>query len=254
MKVSSLREMLKNRLRREQIYSTSEYWDSKAVEHEGDAISMWPNNNLNPFYHREQIALMDRLLPDIRGAAVLDVGCGTGRNSRYVAQRGATVHGFDFSSRAIAAARQKTQGPNPSYEVRSIFDLNEKARYDIALSWGTVAIACRNRDELLHALSRLAECLRPGGKLLLCEPIHRGFLHRVLDMGIEDFCTAMTEAGFIILSVHQLHFWPARLALGYITWPRWITATGYHLGQWTMRALGSRRLGDYKAIFATIGT
>ena len=38
---------------------------------------------------------------------VLDVGCGTGRNSMYLARRGARVLGFDSSRRAIEIAKQR---------------------------------------------------------------------------------------------------------------------------------------------------
>jgi len=38
---------------------------------------------------------------------VLDVGCGTGENALYLAERGFSATGVDLSSRAIAAARAK---------------------------------------------------------------------------------------------------------------------------------------------------
>ena len=52
----------------------------------------------------------------------------------------------------------------------------------------------------------------------------RGFLHRVLNMDVAEFSRILTAAGFRELRVREMHFWPARLALGYIPWPRWITA------------------------------
>jgi SAM-dependent methyltransferase len=253
MKVSGIIDMYKNRRRREELYCTADYWDSKAAQHQGDAVSMWPNNHLNPFYQREQLAWIDRILPDVRGLSVLDIGCGTGRNSRYLASRGARVLGIDFSGRAVEIARRKADGLNPAYRVQSIFDLSDDCAFDVAISWGTVAIACRSRGELRSVMDRISASLKPGGKLLLCEPVHRGFLHRVLDMDKKQFIEVMTEAGFTIRETVDLHFWPMRLALAYVTWPRLITSTGYYFGQGVMALFGRKVLGDYKAIYAIKG-
>ena len=134
MKMGSLGEMLKTRSNREAIYSTPDYWDRKASELEGDAVSMWANNYLNQYYHREQMSLIERLLPNVEGMNILDVGCGTGRTSRYLAARGAIVLGFDFSSKAIGIARRISPGDNPQYRVQSVFDVDDRARFDMTLS------------------------------------------------------------------------------------------------------------------------
>jgi ubiquinone/menaquinone biosynthesis C-methylase UbiE len=44
---------------------------------------------------------------DVRGLAVLDLGCGTGRHSLWLAAAGATVTAVDFSDGMLAEARKK---------------------------------------------------------------------------------------------------------------------------------------------------
>src|SRR5947207_11585964 len=44
---------------------------------------------------------------DARGLAVLDLGCGTGRHSLWLAAAGATVTALDFSEGMLAEARRK---------------------------------------------------------------------------------------------------------------------------------------------------
>jgi hypothetical protein len=85
--------------------------------------------------------------------------------------------------------------------------------------------------------------------VLLLEPVHRGFLHRVLDMDIREFIGHMAWAGFDVTEVVDMHFWPARLALCYVEVPRAITRTVYGVGQRLMHRLWPRS-GDYKAIRA----
>ena len=52
---------------------------------------------------------LEPLLPDFRGKAVLDLGCGYGWHCIYAAEHGAKqVIGIDISDRMLAVAREKT--------------------------------------------------------------------------------------------------------------------------------------------------
>jgi len=253
LKLGHIWQMFRERRNREALYRLAGYWDMKALKQAGDAASMWPNNYLNVYYHREQLVVLQRYLPDVTGVSVLDIGCGTGRISRYLAERGATVLGIDFSSQAIAMARAQSGPDNPSYRVQSIFDLTDESTFDVLVSVATLTVACRDGVELLEALRRLRRALRSPGRAVFLEPLHRGFLHRVLNMEVQEFCTVMAEAGFQVQEVSHLHWWPARLALAYIQWPRPITAAGYHLGEAIMHLTGRRHMGDYQAVLAIAG-
>ncbi len=255
MKVSGLFAMIKNRANRNDLYSSARYWDSKALELEGDAVSMWPNNHLNRLYISEQLSLVDSELPDIQGKKVLDVGCGTGRMARYLSSRGAQVTGVDFSSNAIQIAKGLSVDDDAiSYEVQSIFDINYQDEFDFVFSWGCVAIAAKNKQELHQALCLLNRSLKPGAKLLMLEPIHSGFVHRVLDMNIEEFCQEMERAGFSVHKVSQMHFWPMRYLLCFLPLPKFITSPLYWFGQKLMHMPLLNKMGDYKAVSAVVST
>jgi 2-polyprenyl-3-methyl-5-hydroxy-6-metoxy-1,4-benzoquinol methylase len=242
--------MLRDRRNRREVYSRADFWNAKASELKGDAVSMWRNNHLNRLYHADQLALLDAELPELAGRDVLDLGCGTGRISRHLASRGARVVGVDFAEKAVAIARSLSTGGNPRYEVGSMFELEGEARYDAIVSWGSVAIACRDAAGLAQVAARLHQLLRPSGKLLLLEPVHRGFLHRVLDMDVAEFSHVLERAGFRGLRVREMHFWPVRLALAYVPWPRWITVPMHEVGEFFLSACGDGWGGDYKAVMA----
>jgi len=250
MKIKGLIAMIRNRSQREQLYSTPDYWNSKAQELDGDAISMWPNNNLNRHYHAEQLELLNRELPDVRGKEILDVGCGTGRISRYLASRGARVTGIDFSECVIELARLASSDSSASYRVQSMFELEDNRHFDFVFTWGSLTVAARNREELTDVMRRLHRSLKPGGRAFLLEPIHRGFVHRVLNMNVDEFCNVMQVAGFRVERVREMHFWPMRFVLAFIPWPAFITTPLYLLGQGFMKLPGLRTMGDYKVISA----
>lgn len=50
---------------------------------------------------------VERMLGNVTGLSILDVGCGTGRHSIRLAQRGGKVTGLDFSAGMLGRARAK---------------------------------------------------------------------------------------------------------------------------------------------------
>lgn len=184
--IKKLQSMIHDRRNRVSLYCRSEYWDKKAEMMYGHAVSMWPNNALNEYYHQEHLQALHDGLGDVKGLHILDVGCGAGRMSRYLAEKGALVHGFDFSIKTVEIAKALSKSSNPSYEVLSLFDLHENQAYDIALSWGVVTVACTNAEQLAEGLQRIHHALKSNGRLMLMEPIHASFLHRVLKLNTEN--------------------------------------------------------------------
>ena len=104
------------------------------------------------------------LLPDdIRGQRVLDLACGYGTASRYLAQRGAQVTGLDLSDRLLSRARQmEAENPLGICYVRgdaTSTDWWEGVAYDGVLC----NMALMDIDDLTGALSTVASVLAAGG-------------------------------------------------------------------------------------------
>jgi 2-polyprenyl-3-methyl-5-hydroxy-6-metoxy-1,4-benzoquinol methylase len=250
MKASGLRAMIQNRWNREQVYCQPEYWDAKANEYDGTAVSGWANQALNELYDQRELDIIHAHLPQLEGTRVLDIGCGTGRMARHLAAHGANVLGIDFSEKAVRIAEQQSPSGNPAYRVQTVFDLQADGEFDVALSLGCLAVACKDAEQLRAALARIFGTLKPGGKLLLIEPIHRGLLHFVLNMSAHEFVGVMGEVGFEVKELIPLHFWPVVRPMAYVNLPRAVTAAGHRLGEWLLRLVRHPYFGDYKAILA----
>ncbi len=94
---------------------------------------------------------------------VLDVGCGPGRHTVALAERGVPVLGVDITESLLAVARPR----GATVLARSVFD-----RVPGTGRWGTVLVLDANLGiggDLDTLLDRLHELLRPGG-LVLAEP------------------------------------------------------------------------------------
>jgi SAM-dependent methyltransferase len=105
------------------------------------------------------------LLPDVQDVDVVELGCGTGYVSSWLARRGARVVGLDNSARQLATARsfQEEFGIRfPLIHADAERPPFRDASFDLAVSEYGAAIWCDPRTWIPEA-TRL---LRPGGRLM----------------------------------------------------------------------------------------
>ena len=105
------------------------------------------------------------LLPDLRDARVLDLGCGYGWHCRYAREQGArSVVGVDLSEKMIARARELTDDPAIEYRVMAIEDISGAAgEFDVVIS--SLALHYIERFDLV--CRAVHHCLRPAGVFVL---------------------------------------------------------------------------------------
>ena len=115
-------------------------------------------------------SIVKRLMCPLAGRTVLDYGCGNGRLSRLLRDRGARVTAVDISPAAIAEARQKN-GQSITYHLISSGDLSAVQYRGIEIAVSTFSLCCvRERAELDRILKAVYDRLRPGGAFVLAEP------------------------------------------------------------------------------------
>ena len=170
------------------------------------------DNNINLTRDLDKIVIKKSLV-NLNFSNVLELGCGSGKNTEWLITRANKLVGLDFSKGMLDIARNKIISP------KAIFietDLNEKWRisnnsFDIA----TVNLTLEHIEILDHIFSSLFMKLTRGGKCFVCE-IHpkkqlsgskarfeingTEFILDVFQHSEEDYIQSAEKAGFKLLT------------------------------------------------------
>ena len=259
---SGIRQLFEERRGRDALYGASSYWDARASARRGMARSLWPSNTFNSLWDERQRVVVGRSLGDMNGRRVVDIGCGVGRMSRWLAEDLGAQHvvGVDFSAATVEAARSESGALVSSGivhfeqgDVLAGLDAIGAGTFDDAVVLGCLSVACRDRASLEGALANVARLVRPRGRVLLLEPIHRSpLLRRVLDLGVEEWVASANGAGLSLVRADRMGFVPVRLAMSVRDLPRSIVEPVFAAGERLLeRAPWLAPLSDYKLLLFT---
>jgi len=151
------------------------YWDRVANEYAArdplgavcyPAAPRW----FNRFYARFQVRAVERVLNTLplAGARCLDVGCGSGRWSRWLAARGAKVVGIDPTPGMLETARRLSPGIELHRMSATDIALPPES-FDLVLS--VTVIQHLRPAEQARAAVAMCRTLKPGGTLFVLDLI-----------------------------------------------------------------------------------
>lgn len=176
-----------------------------------------------------------RLIGDVAGLRVADLGCGTGRNALAMAAAGAEVTGVDFSEGMLAQARRKPGADTVRFIVN---DLErplplESDSFDRVLC----SLALEHVHDLEAAFGEMARISRADGRVVVVEMHPAMFLKgvsahfhdpvtgqdirpRSVGHKISDFMMAAVGAGLAIEEMREFDWtdqkhagWPLLLTM-----------------------------------------
>lgn len=107
-----------------------------------------------------------KLLGDLKGRKLLDLGCGGGQTSVFFAKKGAVVTGVDFSKKQIefAKALAKSKKTKILFQQSNIEDLSlfKNYSYDLVNSSHTIHYV----EDLQKCFNEVFRVIKPGGKFV----------------------------------------------------------------------------------------
>lgn len=114
-----------------------------------------------------EIPIMKKMLPDVKGKDVLDLGCGVGEMSRYCAENGAkSVLGLDISSNMINEAKKQNDYPNVDFKILGMEELEQVERkFDIVFS----SLAFHYIEDFEKLMKDISNLLNDGGILVFSQ-------------------------------------------------------------------------------------
>jgi SAM-dependent methyltransferase len=131
------------------VNTTIEYFDEKAERCFADAFTITERSN------------QDRFLAELpAGGTILDLGCGSGRDTAYFRERGFEVTPTDGSARMCALASDYLGTP---VRVQEFNELDDLALYDGIFA--SASIMHLEYDRLVELMPKLDRALKAGGVL-----------------------------------------------------------------------------------------
>jgi len=175
------------------------------------------DHDANPLPALEEPHMRDAI-GDARGLTVLDLGCGTGRHTAWLASAGASVTAIDFSPAMLTEARLKTEGADVRFLVH---DLHEplplpSGVFDLVVS----GLVLEHLRDLPGFFAEAHRVLGPSGRAVVSAMHPAMFLRgsqarftdpesgKVVQPGslphqLGDFVMAAVRAGFALESIGE---------------------------------------------------
>jgi SAM-dependent methyltransferase len=141
------------------------------------------------------------LLPEVRGLAVLDAGCGPGWYAQYLADRGAAVIAVDASARmaALAAARLGARAAVHTADMARLGDIVADSALDLIVS----SLALHYVADLPPLFTEWARVLKPGGLLVFSTHHPLYDLERLREAGY--LATSLVEENWAWLGLMRFY-------------------------------------------------
>ncbi|HOX94578.1 MAG TPA: class I SAM-dependent methyltransferase [Syntrophales bacterium] len=133
----------------------------------------------NAFRERQRLQTIERLCMPGPADDVLELGCGSGHYTRWLAGRVRKVAGVDFSPAAIEKARSMGAPDNVQYAVADICSLTLFDDHSFDKIIAIDVLEHLSDDHLAGALSEAARLLRTHGTFVFFTPCRSHWIERL---------------------------------------------------------------------------
>jgi len=134
-----------------------------------EAYNQWaPTYDSDRNLTRDLDELVTRsILADMQCASILELGCGTGKNTAFLAQLGAHVHALDFSDAMLAQAQAKLPHAHVTFTITDLMGPWPCA--DQSADLIVCNLVLEHIADLHFIFAEAFRCLETGGHMFVCE-------------------------------------------------------------------------------------
>ena len=104
---------------------------------------------------------------DLHNRDVLELGCGTGKNTEWLATHARHVTALDFSDGMLSVARRRITSPNTQFVQHDVREPWPVAANSVDVIVGNLVL--EHVEHLASVYVQASRVLRPGGQLYFCE-------------------------------------------------------------------------------------
>ena len=148
------------------IFGEDGYFDNMSIRNAYSAWAPTYDSVENPTRDLDAVATR-AVLAGTHWGTILELGCGTGKNTSFLAQIGDQVRALDFSPGMLAQAQAKIAAPNVTFAAADITQPWPCAGGSVDLV--VVNLVLEHIADLDFIFAEAARCLRPGGHFFICE-------------------------------------------------------------------------------------
>ena len=98
---------------------------------------------------------------------ILEIGCGTGKNTEWLLEKTERLTSVDFSKEMLEEAKKKIKSPKVAFKEGDVREARifSEGKPDLI----TFSLVLEHIKDLKPIFKQAAQCLAPGGKIYLCE-------------------------------------------------------------------------------------
>jgi SAM-dependent methyltransferase len=139
-------------------------------------LDWYPNKKVE-----ETVVNLAKILKENKASRILDFGCGTGRNTVYLAQQGFNMYGFDWSDTAVMATKQELSKHGLNADLQ-VWDMNNTPfPYNDAFFDGVLAMRVLHHSYLdnIHTMAvEIERIMKQDGVLYVEVPTYEKALRQ----------------------------------------------------------------------------
>ena len=151
--------------------SSARYWDDLTELYQRETRISTDDFHYGPLLPGDSTL---RLLPEVRGRKALEIGCGAGQNSIFLAKQGAQCIAIDISEKQLACGRKLAGTEKVEVDFRrvSMDKMGSLGTFDLIHSTYALPFSADPQKVITDA----AAMLKPGGTFLLTtgHPLYAG--------------------------------------------------------------------------------